>query len=163
MRSTLRWLLVLGIPVTYMLVLRLVFDLDIFRNFAAVMSLTFLFSLPFGSGYLIIALSSIENVRSRSYRILMPWIPILILLMITMAFAIEGWACWLMVLPGFLVLDGSYELERLRDGLYRLHLCSHFTLRTDFNFYAGWWAGWIMKDIQNNILHVIQTRCTPQL
>jgi hypothetical protein len=317
----LRWLLVLGIPVAYMLILRLVFDLDIFGHFAAVMSLTFLFSLPFGSGYLIVAFSSIENIRSRRYRLLMPWVPVLVLLMITMAFGIEGWACWLMILPGFLilsslgglvaghykmkrhdrsqktqislvillpfliaplekmipartmlfeartsidiradrddiwnnvirvrdisekedrgtltkllgfprpiraelnyagvggsrqaifskglvfeevvreyedkkrmafsikadpraipattmdkhvavggeyfdVLDGTYELERLPDGLYRLHLYSHFTLKTDFNFYAGWWAKWIMKDIQNNILQVIQTRCAPRL
>lgn len=24
--------------------------------------------------------------------------------------------------------------------------------------YASWWAGWIMKDIQNNILQVIKQR-----
>jgi hypothetical protein len=321
MKSIRRWLLILGIPVTYMLILRLVFDLDLFRNFAAVMSLTFIFAIPFGSGYLVIVFSSIENVRSRSYRIFMPWIPVLVLLMITMAFGIEGWACWLMILPAFLllsslggsvagyykmkrhdrsqktqislvillpflvaplekmipartklfeartaieiraareniwnnvirvreiaekedrgtltnflgfprpvraelnyagvggtrqaifskglvfeevvreyedqkrmvfsikadpraipattmdkhvviggeyfdVLDGTYELERLSDGFYRLHLYSHFTMKTDFNFYAGWWAKWIMKDIQNNILQVIQTRCALRL
>jgi len=59
----------------------------------------------------------------------------------------------------FDVLDGTYELEPLSNGLYRLHLYSHFVLKTHFNFYASWWAGWIMKDIQNNILQIIQTRC----
>jgi hypothetical protein len=59
----------------------------------------------------------------------------------------------------FDVLDGTYELERLNDDLYRLHLYSHFTLKTTFNFYASWWAGWIMKDIQQNILQIIKTRC----
>jgi len=34
---------------------------------------------------------------------------------------------------------------------------------TDFNFYARLWAGWIIKDIQNNILQVIQTRCQQNL
>jgi predicted CoA-binding protein len=63
----------------------------------------------------------------------------------------------------FNVLDGTYELERLSDSVYRLHLYSHFTLRTTFNFYASWWAGWIMKDIQNNILQVIRTRSEAKL
>ena len=63
----------------------------------------------------------------------------------------------------FDVLDGAYSLERLSDSVYRLHLCSHFTLRTTFNFYASWWAGLIMKDIQNNILQVIKTRCEGKL
>jgi hypothetical protein len=55
--------------------------------------------------------------------------------------------------------DGTYQLELLDNGLYRLHLYSHFTLKTRFNFYASWWAGWIMEDIQDNILQVIKGRC----
>jgi len=58
----------------------------------------------------------------------------------------------------FDVLDGTYQLEQLTDTTYRLHLFSHFELKTDFNFYASWWAGWIMRDIQDNILQVIKTR-----
>ena len=63
----------------------------------------------------------------------------------------------------FDVLDGTYELERLNDSACRLQLYSHFTLKTTFNFYAALWARWIMKDIQNNILQVIQTRCEGKL
>lgn len=63
----------------------------------------------------------------------------------------------------FEVLDGTYRLEDLGNGRCRLHLYSHFALKTDFNFYASLWAGWIMKDIQNNILRVIQTRCHQNL
>jgi hypothetical protein len=59
----------------------------------------------------------------------------------------------------FDVLDGTYRLELLNDSTWRLHLYSHFVLKTDFNFYASWWAGWIMRDIQDNILQVIKTRC----
>lgn len=58
----------------------------------------------------------------------------------------------------FDVLNGTYELERLTDNSYRLHLYSFFTLNTTFNFYAGIWAKWIMKDIQNNILKVEKAR-----
>jgi len=63
----------------------------------------------------------------------------------------------------FNVLDGTYRLEQRSDSVYRLHLYSHFTMNTSFNFYASWWAGMIMKDIQNNILRVIQTRCEGKL
>lgn len=58
----------------------------------------------------------------------------------------------------FDVLTGTYELERLNENTCRLHLYSYFTLNTTFNFYAGWWARWIMKDIQNNILQVEKSR-----
>lgn len=58
----------------------------------------------------------------------------------------------------FDVLDGTYKLEQLSSNHYRLHLYSHFKLSTTFNFYAGIWAKWIMKDIQNNILGVIKAR-----
>jgi hypothetical protein len=34
----------------------------------------------------------------------------------------------------------------------------HFKLTTSFNFYASWWAGWIMKDVQENILQIIKER-----
>ena len=58
----------------------------------------------------------------------------------------------------FDVLNGTYELQKLNDSDYRLLLYSHFRLTTTFNFYASWWAGWIMKDIQKNILEVIKER-----
>ena len=58
----------------------------------------------------------------------------------------------------FDVIDGTYALQKLNANTYRLHLYSHYKLTTTFNFYASWWAGWIMKDIQNNILQVIKER-----
>jgi hypothetical protein len=304
------------VPVAYALFLRIVFDLDIIRNFAQVMSITFLISLPFGVGVITIALSGIEKVKSLSYRICMPWLPIGLFFILTLLLNIEGWACWIMISPIFLifgsiggltagyfklkklrnenklnvsfvflmpvillsfenllpalparyeaytysdihsakqkiwnnvinvktistendkgtftnflgfprpvkaelnfaavggsrkaifskglvfdevvkeyeheksmrfsikanpynipsatmdkhvviggdyfdVLDGTYKLEQLNNTTWRLHLFSHFELKTTFNFYASWWAGWIMKDIQNNILQVIKKR-----
>lgn len=58
----------------------------------------------------------------------------------------------------FDVLNGTYELEKLNDKTYRLHLWSNFKLTTTFNFYASWWANNIMKDIQNNILQIEKQR-----
>jgi hypothetical protein len=46
----------------------------------------------------------------------------------------------------------------LNNDTYRLHLYSHFKLSTHFNFYASWWARWIMKDIQQNILQIEKQR-----
>lgn len=58
----------------------------------------------------------------------------------------------------FDVLSGTYELEKLGEKTYRLHLYSNFKLTTTFNFYASWWADNIMKDIQNNILQIEKQR-----
>lgn len=58
----------------------------------------------------------------------------------------------------FDVLEGKYELEKLSDNKHRLHLTSTFKINTTFNFYAGWWGKWIMKDIQNGILKVEKRR-----
>ncbi|MGN6181080.1 MAG: hypothetical protein ACTHNW_17995 [Mucilaginibacter sp.] len=58
----------------------------------------------------------------------------------------------------FNVLTGTYKLEPIGKNSYKLKLYSRFKLNTTFNFYAGIWAGWIMKDIQQNILKVIKQR-----
>lgn len=58
----------------------------------------------------------------------------------------------------FTVLDGTYEIEQVSNRKYKLILYSHFRLTTTFNFYSGFWAELIMKDIQNNILQIIKMR-----
>jgi hypothetical protein len=312
---------IIAIPVGYALLLRVVFGLDILKDYIRVMSITFLLATPFIIGFLTVVLSPRKDAIRIRYAALAPWVPIGVFFVITLLLAIEGAACWLMILPVFLafaalgglfaryliirrkkrpdklhvsmimllpfilapfeklipdlpsryeaytyadihapadkiwanvlrvraipeqadhgtltrflgfprpiraelnyagvggsrqaifskglvfkevvleyadqkkmhfsitanpqdipsttmdkhvviggdyfaVLDGTYELQRLNDTVSRLHLYSHFTLRTTFNFYASWWAGWIMKDIQNNILQVIQTRSEAKL
>lgn len=309
-----RILLIIGIPTLYAVLLRLFFGIDTWRDLYSVMSISFLFCLPTIVGALTVYFSSVEKVQKFAYRFFVPWIPILIFFVLTLALAWEGWACWIMVLPLFLiaasiggliggyfklrkkdnkvyisvltlfplfiapveqmvgaipgtyeaytyidinstadkiwdnvtrvkeipvqqdkgwltkslgfprpvkaelnylgvgayreaiftnglvfhetvtdyedkkkmvftikanpheipsttmdehvviggnyfdVLNGTYELEKLGDNTYRLHLYSHFKLTTTFNFYASWWAKWIMKDIQNNILQVEKQR-----
>jgi hypothetical protein len=317
MKKNIRNILYIVIPVVYGLLLRLAFNGDDWNELLEVMSLTFFFTVPFGMGILTIVGSPIEKVQSLRYRIFAPWKPLAVLLIVTTVFTMEGFACWIMIMPVFMifaslggliagyfklkkfgesnrlqisiaillpfilaplektinivpatykaytyidiaapaptiwqhvirvtpiaeqedqgiltnllgfprpikaeldvaavggirkalfskglvfteevtdyqpekhmsftisanpyeipstamdehvviggkyfdVLDGTYQLQRLSGNVYRLHLYSHFQLKTTFNFYAGWWATWIMKDIQNNILHVIKTRC----
>lgn len=313
-RTLINTIIIVGIPVLYALILRYIFAVDNWKELFKVMSMTFLFCLPFIVGALTIYVSPIEKVKKLAYRIFAPWIPIIVFLILTIAFYIEGWACWLMVLPLFLlastiggliggyfklkkrdnkvylsvlvffplllspienfigalpgtyeaytyidikapaekiwsnitrvreireeqdkgwltrflgfprpvkaelnfegvgayreakftnglvfhetvseyvpmkkmvfsikaypheipsttmdkhvviggeffdVLNGTYELEKLNETTNRLHLYSHFTLHTTFNFYASYWARWIMQDIQNNILQVEKQR-----
>ncbi len=313
-RTIKKTLIVIGIPTAYAVILRLFFGIDRWNEIFEVMSVTFLFCLPTIVGALTVYLSDKEKVKKLSYRILAPWRPIFLFLIITLLFAIEGWACWLMILPVFLiaasiggliggyfklnkqsdrlnisamvlipfllapfeslieevpatyeaytfidinaesdkiwdnvtrvreikenedsgwlnnflgfprplkaelnfegvgayreakftnglvfhetvteyednklmifdikaypheipsttldehiviggnyfdVLNGKYELEKLENGKHRLHLSSRFEMKTTFNFYAGWWGKWIMKDIQKNILRIEKIR-----
>ena len=312
--KTKRLLIIIGIPILFAFIVRGLFGVDSWDRLYSVMSIAFIFLLPVGIGALTIALSDVEKVKKFSYRFFMPWLPILGFFILTLLLNIEGWACWLMILPIFLiassiggliagyyklrkknekvyvslfvllpffvspieqtigtipgqyeaytfidihsskekiwsnvtrvkaisksedkgwftnalgfprpikaelnyegvgafrkaifdkglifnetvlsyepqkkmvfsikanpyeipsttmdkhivvggqyfdVLNGTYELEKLNNTTYRLHLFSHFKLTTTFNFYASWWAGWIMKDIQRNILQVIKER-----
>lgn len=313
-KTTKNILIAIGIPTFYAVVIRLMFGIDNWNELFSVMSITFLFLLPTIVGALTVYLSTFEKAKSIAYRIFTPWIPVFLFLIITLVLSIEGWACWLMILPVFLiaasiggllggylktrkrndqlnisllvllplligpiesmietipgtykaytyidinapaekiwdnvtrvkeipmdqdkgyltrllgfprpvkaeldfegvgayreaiftkglvfhetvteykdnekmvftikaypheipsttldehvviggdyfdVLNGTYELEKLPNGLNRLHLYSHFKMNTTFNFYAGWWGKWIMKDIQNNILQVEKKR-----
>jgi hypothetical protein len=305
-------LAIIGVPTMYALILRWVHGTG-WNEMFGLMSIAFLFLVPVVVGLLTVYLSPIEKVKHFGFRILMPWVPIFVFFGITLALAWEGWACWLMVLPLFLiaasiggilggalkrrrhqhlqvslvlllplligpleqkiekipgvykvdthidikapapiiwkhvtrvseiplehdkgyltrflgfprplkaelnfegvgayreaifskglvfhetvthyehnkkmvfrikaypheipsttmdehiviggdyfdVLDGTYELEALPNGTYRLHLYSHFKMNTTFNFYAGWWGTLIMKDIQNNILQIQKKR-----
>jgi len=61
--------------------------------------------------------------------------------------------------PYFDVLEGEYRLEPLHGGRIRLHLSSRHRLSTTFNAYSQLWTDAVMKDIQQNILHVIRKRC----
>ncbi|MFD1628649.1 hypothetical protein [Pseudopedobacter beijingensis] len=305
---------IIAIPTIYALLSRTLFGESTWESMFNMMSKAFLFLLPSTVGALTVYLSKEEKVKSLSYRIFIPWIPIFTFFFITFIFAIEGWPCLLMILPIFLlaasiggfiggyfklkkkdnnlyisilillplfaspienyiganstpykaytyidinapaekiwsnvtrvreinkeqdkgwltkllnfprpvkaelnyegvgayreaiftnglifhetvteyidnkkmsftikalpheiplttmdehlvvggkyfdVLNGTYELEKLNDKTYRLHLWSYFKLTTTFNFYASWWANNIMKDIQNNILQIEKHR-----
>lgn len=61
--------------------------------------------------------------------------------------------------PFFDVLNGTYQIENLDDGLVRLHLSSRQRLSTRFNFYSHLWTEYLMARLQNYILEVIKLRC----
>jgi len=310
------WARVIGIPIMVAFAIRFLFDVNSWQGLWSVMTITFFISLPYLVGVLTIYLSNKERVESWGYSVFTPWIPIFVFLLLTMLLAIEGWACWIMILPLFLlfaslggltgryfkrrksrnsnrlhislavllpfcispieqaigqipgfykaytfidieadpaiiwsnvtrvrqiepsedsrslnrflqiprplraeldfegvgakreaifegglifdekvisydhlrhmkfsirantynipsttfdehvliggeffdVLEGTYDLEKLSEGKYRLHLYSEFKMTTSFNFYASVWGKWIMEDIQQNILKVIKDR-----
>lgn len=102
-QATKNILIAIGIPTLYAVILRLLFGLSTWNEIFSVMSITFLFLLPTIVGALTVYLSSYEKAKSNPYKVFAPWIPIILFLIITLAFAIEGWACWLMILPIFLV------------------------------------------------------------
>jgi hypothetical protein len=314
--SQLTPLKVVALATVYCIVLTLLFQIAYLGDLFSVMSITFLFCMPTIAGILITYLSDLDRLQSKAYVICLPWVSILLFFFVTLALELEGWACWVMALPLFMitsslggiiggrmklrkmkkkanlhisvlvmlpfllgpiesmisaipgtykaytyidikaddnriwsnvtrvgeipeeqdkgwltnslnfprpvkavldfegvgakreaiftnglvfhetvlayqhkkkmvfsikanpyeipsttldehvviggdyfdVLNGTYELEKLDEKTYRLHLYSHFKLNTTFNFYASWWARWIMQDIQNNILQVIKTR-----
>jgi hypothetical protein len=108
---------VIGIPVLYALVLRLFFGIQTWSDLFKVMSVSFLVCLPFIVGALTMFFSSLERVRKLAYRLFIPWIPIFIFFVITLLFQIEGWACWLMVLPLFLV---AASIGGLVGGYFKL-------------------------------------------
>jgi hypothetical protein len=58
------------------------------------------------------------------------------------------------------ILEDVYTLEALPDGTTRISLSSHFFIRTPFNWYASIWANYLMKDILENELKIIQKRAT---
>ncbi len=59
----------------------------------------------------------------------------------------------------FDVLRGTYELQPAGAGRTRLVLHSQQRLSTHLNWYAGLWTSYVMSEIQERILTVLQQRC----
>ncbi|WP_343670239.1 hypothetical protein [Chitinophaga sp.] len=315
LKNGLRVIAIVLVPVCVAMLSHLFFTSGTMENWWGLMTIGFLFGVPMGMGALTIFVSNKENVVSRSYSALMPWLTVVVFMIVTLLFETEGWGCWVMAMPLFMclssiggliarhyklkdknklqvslvlvllpfmvaplehwignipgrykadthidihapaakiwenvtrvreippsqdkgwltkvldfprpvkaeldrtavggvreaiftgglvfhetvteyvdqqkmvftikanpyeipsttmdehiviggeffdVLNGTYELEQLGKDYYRVHLYSHFKLNTTFNFYASVWAGWIMRDIQDNILQVLKSRC----
>lgn len=60
--------------------------------------------------------------------------------------------------PFFDVIDGEYEIVPLEGGRVELRLVTTHRLSTHFNAYAGVWTDLLMRQIQENLLHVVRTR-----
>src|SRR5690242_1894684 len=128
MIRSLKSLLILnGAAIAFPLLLLWIFDLGIIRDFAAVMSLSFLLTVPFGIGVLTITLSPEAWIRKSAYPYLMPLLPVLLFCAITLIFSMEGWACWIIVSPVFFVfasLGGvAAAALKLKKRNNRLNIC----------------------------------------
>lgn len=114
---------IIFIPVIVVTFIRVLFGANIFENFSSVMSLNFFITVPFVLGALMIYLSKEKDKPSYTYRIFFPWVGVCFFVAVTIAFQIEGWACWIMITPLFLLfsslggLFGGYIKSRKRDRL----------------------------------------------
>lgn len=60
--------------------------------------------------------------------------------------------------PFFDVMDGRYEIVPLDGGRVELRLVTTHRLNTHFNAYAGFWTDLLLRQIQENLLHIVRTR-----
>ena len=105
------------VPIIYAFIIFIIYDFK-WTKMYAMMSMTFFISLPYAVGVLTIFMSDIKKVKSIWYRIFQPWLILLVFLILTMAFALEGWACWLMLFP---ILGISASLGGLTAGYFKLN------------------------------------------
>jgi len=116
-----RKLKLLCIPVFFAILIRVVFGATVFDDFLSVMSWTFFITVPAGIGALTIYFSPAHKANSTLYVIFVPWIPIVLVITLTIMFGLEGWACWIMILPLFFifasiggVIAGYYKMKKTK-------------------------------------------------
>ena len=111
-------LLAILVPIAYAVLVRLVFGLETMDEVVGVMTISFLFCLPTVVGILTVYMFDQDKTTSIYFRIFVPWVPVFGFLLVTLVLALEGWACWVMVLPLFLLaasvggLIGGYLVNK---------------------------------------------------
>ena len=111
-----KFLLIIGVPISVALCFRFFFGGG-WNDLWSVMTVAFLAGLPYSVGVLTIYFSKKENIKSWGYRIIAPWIPIFGFFLITLLLSLEGWACWIMILPLFMLFS---SLGGVTCGYFRL-------------------------------------------
>lgn len=116
-----RKLNLLVIPVSFAILLRVIFGATLLDDFLSVMSWTFFITVPAGIGALTVYFSPAYKANSTLYTICAPWIPIILVVTLTILFGLEGWACWIMILPLFFifaslggVIAGYYKMKKTK-------------------------------------------------
>lgn len=112
-----KYLKIIIIPILFALLLRVIFGASIFDDFLSVMTWTFFLLVPVAIGGLTIYFSSIEKVKSLLYRIFAPWLPIILVIGLTILIGLEGWACWIMISPLFFIFG---SIGGLIAGYFKL-------------------------------------------
>ncbi|MEO1626526.1 MAG: hypothetical protein AAFV25_15330 [Bacteroidota bacterium] len=108
-------LIAIGIPLLLAFAFWLSFTYKPLEEFLSVMSLVFFFLVPFLIGMASVLLAPKERVEKLSFRFFFPWAPVFAFLFITLLFSLEGWVCWVMALPLFLISSSM-------GGLFGYHL-----------------------------------------
>jgi uncharacterized protein YndB with AHSA1/START domain len=88
----------------YGLLIRLLFGFA--NNLMEIMSITFIFLVPIGVGFLTVGLMDSARVITRTAAFFTPWVTSLALLGITVSLNVEGTICWIMIFPIFAVFAG---------------------------------------------------------
>jgi hypothetical protein len=60
----------------------------------------------------------------------------------------------------FTFVNATYKLSPLTNGQVKLQLSSKYQLTSTINFYGKFWGDLILKDFQDRLLEVIQSRCS---
>ena len=111
-----RLLIGIAVAVTLGLLIRLLFDAAWAASFFTVMAIGFLVGVPLLIGFVTVYIAEKEKTYKITFAILTPWISIMALFLLTILLDIEGWACWLMALPLFLLFSslGGVWAHKLR-------------------------------------------------
>jgi hypothetical protein len=101
-KPSIKWIVY---PLLFAFIILAIFGFDAFSEWLSVMTLGFIFLVPFAVGFLTVYFSKQERAEKVLYAWFAPWVPILLFFALTLVLSLEGWACWLMVLPIFLIFS----------------------------------------------------------
>ncbi|WP_439555405.1 hypothetical protein [Dyadobacter sp.] len=94
-----------AVALLFALTIYFVFNRNWWQELFAVMTLSFLLCMPFGMGFLTIYFRGEKNAARKRDAILIPWLPLSAFVILTLFWQLEGWACWVMILPLFILAD----------------------------------------------------------
>jgi hypothetical protein len=124
-----KYLKIILIPVFFALLLRVVFGISLLDDFLSVMTWTFFILVPVAIGALTVYYSNLEKVKSVKYRFFAPWVPIILIIGLTILIGLEGWACWIMISPLFFIfgsvgglIAGHFKIKKSEEN-EMLNLC----------------------------------------
>lgn len=119
---------ILIFPVAVAFTFYLIFGVNSWNDLWSVMTLSFIAGLPYLVGVITIYFSDLERIKPLSYRVTAPWVPITAFFFITLIFSLEGFACWIMILPLFMffaslggITCGYFRLKKIKNG-NKLHI-----------------------------------------
>jgi hypothetical protein len=129
-----KWLFIgVGIAVFVGIFYRVLFDSNIAGIFFGIMTLGFLLGIPLLMGFITVYITERNKLYSTVFAIFAPWLSIGGLLAVTILISLEGWACWLMALPIFLVMASlgglwAHSVRKRKHGNGNLQLSLVFLI-----------------------------------